>query len=241
MSTKKYSILFTAEMFAPDLPGGSGRWLHEAAKALVARGHQATLLMRKCKPSLSAQETIDTIRVIRYGSGGEKNVTTGLSSFQHGNRLASQLIDQEGFDVIHVQQPYSGFVTLFKTPRTIPVVYTFHSPWHKEWLIDKQRENPRISDIGYWVRYVIEWWVILHSRRIIVLSDFMMNLVQLYHKLGNRCVKIPGGIDITRFSPPESKEQVRQELGIAPHPLLLFTARNLRQRMGLFQLIDAIA
>lgn len=229
-----------AEIFAPDLIGGSGRWLHEVAKCLIDRGNKITLVLRRSRPDLPAQETIDGIRVFRYGKSRKKSWTNGLLYFFQGRELIKSLWKQEYFDICHIQQPFSGLITLQGSPSNKLMIYTYHSPWHQEYLVDQAKGNSPGINPGYWIRLAIERSVVSHCQKIILLSNYSLGLVDRYHNLKERCIQIPGGIDIIRFSPAISKNQVKQELGLPASSFLLFTVRNLRQRMGLFQLLEAI-
>lgn len=231
----------TGEVFAPDTLGGAGRWLHEVARYLVMRGNRITLVIRRARPELPAQEIIDDIRVFRYGNIGKKSLFDGISCFLQGRNLIGRILKKETFDICHICQPFSGLIAVFSALAGKPKVYSYFSPWHHEFLVDHVLgESPGINP-RYWIRYLMERFIVRRCRKLIVLSDYSLGQVGQYHDLKNRCIKIPGGIDIKRFSPPNSKEQVRNEVNIPPCPLFLFTARNLRQRMGLFQLIEAIS
>ena len=50
---------------------------------------------------------------------------------------------------------------------------------------------------------------------------------------------IPGGIDLGRFHPVSDKAEIRAKLNIPKNHIVLFTVRNLVQRMGLENLIEA--
>jgi glycosyltransferase involved in cell wall biosynthesis len=52
---------------------------------------------------------------------------------------------------------------------------------------------------------------------------------------------IPSGVDIHRFSPVSDKNPIRDRLGIPREIPILFTVRNLMPRMGLENLIQAMA
>jgi glycosyltransferase involved in cell wall biosynthesis len=53
--------------------------------------------------------------------------------------------------------------------------------------------------------------------------------------------KIPGGVDIGRFKPAEDKMAVRRELSLPEDKIILLTVRRLATRMGLENLIQAMA
>jgi glycosyltransferase involved in cell wall biosynthesis len=75
-----------------------------------------------------------------------------------------------------------------------------------------------------------------------VLSDFSARQLRaLYGVSASRVVRIPGGVDLARFRPPEDRAAARAALGLRPRAPLLFTARNLEARMGLDRLLEAMA
>lgn len=230
-----------AEVFAPDHLGGAGRWCHEVAKNLVKRGNSVTLIIRRSKPELPEQEIIDGLQVFRYGNAQNKSWIDGILHFFEGLNLVKNLWERELFDLCHIQQPLSGLITVFGSPRSTPFVYTYHSPWPQEYLIDKSDGTSPGINPNYWIRFIIERFAVRYCQKIIVLSHYSLGLLEYFHHLKKLCITIPGGIDLRRFSPAASKKQVRKELGIPTEPFLLFTVRNVRQRMGLIQLIDAIA
>ncbi len=240
MRIKNFNVLMAAEEFAPDFLGGAGRWLFEVARCLVKRGNRISLVVRRFRPDLPAKETIDGIQVFRYGKTPENSLLNGLSCFFQGKALVKALWKRENFDLCHIHQPFSGFLTYQGSPRNKPMLYNYYSPWHAEYLVDQAKgEDPGLNP-GYWTRFAIERYVVNRCRKFIVLSNYSMGQVDQYHHLKERCIKIPGGIDIDHFSPTESKNQAKKMLGFTEYPFLLFTVRSLRHRTGLFELLETI-
>ncbi len=62
-----------------------------------------------------------------------------------------------------------------------------------------------------------------------------------HHISGSRINIIPGGVDIERFKPALDKREVRKKIDIPEDKFILFTVRNLVPRMGLENLIQAVA
>ncbi len=229
-----------AEVFAPDILGGAGRWCHEVARHLVKRGNRVTLILRRMKSHLPEKEIIDGIRVYRYGSTS-KTWLQGVSCFIRARAIINSLCRNETFDLCHVQQPLSGFIAQHASSRFMPFVYSYFSPWHQEFLVDRgQNTSPGLNP-GYWIRFALERMVVKKCRKLVVLSSYSVDQIKQFHRLQERCIKIPGGIDMTRFSPAESRNEIKQALGFSEYPFLLFCVRNLRNRMGLVQLIEAIS
>jgi glycosyltransferase involved in cell wall biosynthesis len=79
------------------------------------------------------------------------------------------------------------------------------------------------------------------SDSIVALSQFTKNKLKWTYQIpDSRISVIPGGIDTKRFRPDSDKKESREKLGLPPNKTLLFTVRNLVQRMGLEVLIRAL-
>jgi len=77
---------------------------------------------------------------------------------------------------------------------------------------------------------------------IVVLSDFSREQLGSYYAFAlPKVVKIPGGVDLTRFRPAEDRNAVRKALRLPDDRQVLFTARRLVPRMGLENLVEAFA
>jgi len=74
-----------------------------------------------------------------------------------------------------------------------------------------------------------------------VLSRFMQQRLERIHRMSHKSVIISGGVDTDLFSPPSHRDAIRKELGLPLDRIILFTVRNLRKRMGLMNLIRAMA
>jgi glycosyltransferase involved in cell wall biosynthesis len=63
----------------------------------------------------------------------------------------------------------------------------------------------------------------------------------MIHGIFQKSKIIPGGVDTDVFSPAKSQDSIRKELGLPQKKIILFTVRNLRQRMGLINLLKTMA
>jgi glycosyltransferase involved in cell wall biosynthesis len=68
----------------------------------------------------------------------------------------------------------------------------------------------------------------------------MQEQLERIHGMSKKSVIIPGGVDTEVFSPPRDRNSIRKKLGLPQGKIILFTVRNLRQRMGLMNLIKAM-
>ena len=76
-----------------------------------------------------------------------------------------------------------------------------------------------------------------------MLSRYTLGLIERYHPHVDpgKVRIIPSGVDIERFRPAEDRIAVRRSLGIDERATVLLTVRNLSPRMGLENLIEAVA
>jgi glycosyltransferase involved in cell wall biosynthesis len=78
------------------------------------------------------------------------------------------------------------------------------------------------------------------SNEIVVLSKFTKDkLINIHQILEEKIKVIPGGVNLNKFSPVDDKNKIRERLNIPSNKIILFTVRNLVQRMGLENLIIA--
>lgn len=230
-------ILFTTDVSFPE-PGGVGRCLYEEGMRLVKKGHTVCILAPAISPKVPQRERMEEIRIYRYRINPRNSWTYFITSILNAGKIFGHIIQEEGIDIIDFQQPLSALgINLIGRDKTIPRVYTFYSPWHLEHEVKTGR-----GGINSWTRKFIEGKALHNCKKAIVLSRYSRSLLLGIHRFPPSKVEIiPGGVDIDRFKPPENKEAVKLKLGIPKEKLLLFTVRHLTQRMGLENLIRAMA
>jgi len=120
--------------------------------------------------------------------------------------------------------------------RRYPYVVHFHGPWAAEARVEGAG---RLSVL---YKRAMEAVVYREAGRFIVLSDaFRRILVDDYHVREDRVRIVPGGVDAGRFACRESPAEARAALGWPSDRPIVLTARRLAQRMGLGNLIEAMA
>ncbi|MFM0156088.1 glycosyltransferase family 4 protein [Paraburkholderia sediminicola] len=120
--------------------------------------------------------------------------------------------------------------------RSVPKVVHFHGPWAAE-------SYP--GGGGGWsraMRVALERFVYRGGTRHIVLSQaFGKVLRETYGVRDERIRIVPGCVDVAQFDTRVTQRQARERLGLPLDRPLLFCMRRLVSRMGLEDLIDAIA
>jgi len=245
-----WSVLVLTDFFFPDSTGGANRVAYYTSRGLAERGHRVRLVTRRISPSHSPYEVVDGFDVYRYDLPRKSAIAFQLSARRCIWNILDNLRDKDRFspDVVIIHQPLlAAAVRRHPMLRNIPWVYTFHSPWREEFLISRNdRDREGASDRpATWLHGKIRAWieasVLRQCQTVLVLSAFMEERLKRLHRVNGRVVIVPGGVDIDLFCPAQNVEQVRQELNLPRHRFILLTVRNLRKRMGLANLIRAIA
>jgi glycosyltransferase involved in cell wall biosynthesis len=240
-------ILFVADVSIQSVIGGAERMLFEQSVRLARRGHEIHILTRR--PPGDERNRYGTERVTehRYGVDTRNPLAFLCSALRRSRRLAESLADGLRFDVIHFHQPFSAAGVLASPRlRRLPKIYSNYSLSFEEFVSRNPRPEgglPRaVYGLNRWLRKRLEMWVLRQCRTIIVLSRFSQQ--RLYDAHGIPPVKtalIPGGVDTEKFRPAGDKRAIRRRLQLPAGRVVLFTVRNLVARMGLENLLRALA
>ena len=122
------------------------------------------------------------------------------------------------------------------TLRFHPLVFHFHGPW----ALEGQVQGEKTLDIR--AKAALERVVYRRATRCIVLShSFGDMLFQEYGVPPERIRRVPGGVDVERYTSALTKREVRERLGWPHDRPIVLTVRRLVRRMGLENLISAIS
>ena len=117
-----------------------------------------------------------------------------------------------------------------------PLVMHFHGPWAIEGQVEGN--NKLVS----YTKKQLERAVYGRAKRFIVLSEaFKQILATTYDVPEDKISVVPGGVDLQRFDCSLTQSEARQSLGWPEDRPIIFAVRRLAKRMGLEQLIQAIA
>jgi glycosyltransferase involved in cell wall biosynthesis len=183
-------ILSLIEFFDPSFFGGSGKVLFESNYVLAEKGHSVHIICRT-PPEVAEYGTVDNIIFHTYPdiSGGQiKKLVYYCKSIK---KLFIQTRSEIKFDfiVIHSSASCLGLVSILKT-LNIPIIYYFHSPWHREYEIianpDRNKnicgiQCPLISTLSA-IRKRHELKYLNLASGIITLSESMQNIMLDDHK-----------------------------------------------------------
>jgi glycosyltransferase involved in cell wall biosynthesis len=125
--------------------------------------------------------------------------------------------------------------------RHLPLVVHFHGPWAQE-LKAEGRAGSRTTRMKFATGHVIEQLVYRRALRCIVLSKAFGELLERdYGVPAERIRVVPGGVETDRFTTAATKQEARRELGLDPHRPVIVVVRRLARRMGLDNLLSAMA
>ena len=239
-------ILTVADFFYPDVVGGSAVMAYQLMAELVRRGHQVTVLTRAW--GASGEESNEAgIRVLRYKMTA-RQVFYPVAVIRC-MRAVRRILKEEQYDLINMHHASGGVAAeMVKAGISkMPSVFFFQGPWHGEAMARdglpyaSGAGRPRLA-AKYRLRQEADRYILRHCDAVVSLSDYMYReAAEIHSDLDDRWVKLSGGVDIRRFIPTEDKVGVRDRLQLPADKVLLLTVRRLDPRMGLENLIEAMA
>lgn len=234
-------ILMVTNLFYP-LMGGSEQVVFETSRRLVKRGHEVHVLTERTKPDWPVYEQVEGIHIHRCQVRFGNPVIRFGSGIVNAARLFQRLSAEYAFDLLHFHLTLSSIGVLFcRASRRIARIASFYGHWDEEELVEKRiRGRWNLGRLKARLFRKLQKFVLQRSSRIIVLSDYSRNQVTNLIGTAERCVLIPGGVDLERFHPAQDRSQVRARLKILPDQITLLTIRRLVPRMGIDTLIAAM-
>ncbi|MGH7346081.1 MAG: glycosyltransferase [Candidatus Rokuibacteriota bacterium] len=234
---------------SPSRPlGGGERMLWEQARRLAARGHDVRVVSR-ADPDATAAVSIEheRVRIQQFLADRGSIARFVRSSIFGARRAVSETLGHQAADVLHVHQPLAGYGALAsRAGARLPSLYSFYSPAPLEYRsrrgMTAQHRAGLAGATATALLWAIERACLRRARLVHVLSDFSADqLWKLYAVPRERIVKIRGAAATDRFRPAADRGAVRRALGVPVDRPLLLTVRNLEARMGLDNLLDAMA
>ena len=240
----RLSIL--ADVFYPDTIGGAGKVAYHLALELSEKGHEIHILTRNIAGKWpSQQELAPNLFVHRFFSSSKESLSPFLKEIKNSRLLANELAQKVNFDLLCTHQSLVAMGPLLsRCFKKIPLIHYFHSPWHEEYLVKKQKGTRKSGKKNKAVALLmksIERRILLRAHRVIVLSEYMRDRALRIHNFpADRMVKIPGGVDLDLYHLPIGGKGAAKEAAKLPTNKAIFlTVRNLVPRMGLEALIES--
>jgi len=240
------NILFAADVSIRKVLGGAERVLDEQTARLSERGHEIHIITRKLPIHSSFYENIKNVHEWRYDVKEKNSFTFLVSTVLNCPKLFKQISQKISIDLINFHQPFSAFaINLLRNTQKIKKIYTCHSLAFEEYKIRSLKRsflNKPIFYFNIFFRRIMEKLSLSKCEKVMVLSQFMQDKLINIHSIPEEKIYInPGGVDLDRFRPPLNKMEIRKKVSIPADKFVLLTIRNLVSRMGLENLIKAMA
>ena len=238
-------ILFVADVSINNVIGGAERVLFEQTTRMAERGHNVSIITRSLPDHHIGHEVIRGVTEWRYASNKKNPISFLCSTLINSKKIFETLEQKNHFDCINFHQPFSAFGVINSTLSfELPKIYTCHSLSFEEFKFRNVNSYHFLSGIKSFLQShghkKIEKNILKPSNEIIVLSKFTKNKINHAYRINDDIIRIiPGGVNLNRFSPAIDKRTIRKRLNIPSNKIILFTVRNLVQRMGLENLIIA--
>ncbi len=241
------NVFFLADVSAVTVIGGAERVLQEQALGLGRLGHRVSAIVRAPAGDERPQVTLGAVQEYRYQVSRDHEWGFVLSSMRGSVRMVDEA-GRTGFpDAAIVHQSMAGLGPILARRSAIRGwIYVCHSLAHEEYMTRTKPRTGLLARARWTANARLRRWcervVIRRCARIVVLSEFMKQRVMRSHGLDAERIRvIPGAVDIERFRPPDDPVAVRDRLGLPQKNVILFTVRNLVPRMGLENLLRAVA
>ena len=255
------NILTVADFYYPHAVGGSAVVSYEIMEELNRRGHSITVLTRK-NANIPARGQVGEKQVALHGyqfDGRELFYPFGV---RNAATKIRELMRRSSFDLVNFHHASGGLGAEFSRRRhfSAPSVYFFHGPWHKEAMAKQGRrrgleaegaadptQRPEtdaspMEHLKCYLRKHAEGFILRRCTSVVTLSDYMLQeALEICPSVAEKHCKIGGGVDIARFTCPEDKRQIRAQLDLPTDKKILLSIRRLDARMGLENLLIAMA
>ncbi len=209
----------------PERPGGLARMFYGGMRFLPAAG----VTVRGLAIAQQSDPAVPSLGVFARPQDSLAQRWWGLG------RAVAEVLRSESIDLVASHFALYTFPILPWIARK-PLVVHFHGPW----ALESQAEGASSGAIA--LKRWLEQRVYQRAQGLIVLSEaFRQVLHGSYGIPLERIHVVPGGVDVQRFVPDMAPAAARQSLKWPADRYCLVTVRRLTQRMGLEQLIRAVA
>ncbi len=228
-------LIATHDLHPDPESGGTGRYVHEFGRRLVARGHDVTVLTRQ-RGDCPRAEVVAGMRVRRFplqvtGRGGPAIAAQVPRAY----RDVREALSGASPDLVSLQGPLVGQLVDRALPDAVPRSCTFHSPWSREYRLatHERRAGPR-RWLNAALRRYVEGRVVGASTQLITLSRWMRERLRRLHEPDRPIAVVPGGVDPDRFHPDAGSYERMAGPGRA-----ILAVRRLAARTGVDLLLRA--
>lgn len=220
-------VAHVAPVFPP-YRGGMGTVAFHQARALAAAGAAVTVFTPRAAAPRAVPDGVELVEV------------PALLARGNAASLPQLLWRTAGYDVTHLHYPFFGTAELLAARRTVG---------GPRLVLQYQMDVVGVhwkARLFHWHRRTLLPFVLHAADAILVTShDYAASsfLAPRLTALERKLVAIPGGVDLTHFTPAGNRAELRARLGLSEMPTVFFLARLDRAHYfkGLHVLIEALA
>jgi glycosyltransferase involved in cell wall biosynthesis len=240
------NILLLSEVSAEHVIGGAERVLREQARTLHGRGHRVTIVARAPSRQAAPETSVAGIPEYRYPVSSGHELGFVLASIRGSLRRFDFAATQEAPQAVVIHQSLAGLGPVIARRPLNRFVYFCLSLAHEEYRSRNRHTGNGAASFRHALNAMGRRWterlVLRRCARVIVLSDFMNRRVVSAHGIAPEKIRlIPGAVDVEHFRPTADRGEIRRRLKLPENETILFTVRNLVPRMGLDNLLRALA
>jgi glycosyltransferase involved in cell wall biosynthesis len=235
-------ILFIADVSLENPSSGSEQVLHQQAKGLVRQGMEVYAITRHADSPSTIVRTVAGVQEGCYCASVKDLASFFPSMMKYPCQFYSRFLQGNPFEIAICHQPFNSFsLLMMRKLQHIPLVYIFHSPSHEEYVLS-HGHGGRLRNLFHVItRSWIEKFCLKRAKKIMVLSRYMEKKVHDIHAIPpDKTVINPGGVDLSRFQPPQNRELLKAKRSLPEGKIHLLTIRNLEPRMGIANLLKSI-
>ncbi len=239
-TSRPLRVLMLSWEFPPVVVGGLGRHVQHLSTALVAAGHEVTVVTRHA-PGAPLEEHVEGVRVLRAPADpplfplSTPSLLAWTMAFNHTlTRAALRAAETGGYDVIHAHDwlVTHAAVTLSEH-LDLPLVATIHATEvgrHQGWLPGEM--NKCIHSVEQWLGHL--------AKQVLVCSGYMRREVtRLLDLPADKVDVVPGGVEVSVWQPPARSVSAVRWRYAGEGPLVGFAGRLVYEK-GVQDLIAAM-
>lgn len=246
----KWAILVSR--YLPDV-GGNTKYIEYYSQTLVRQDNEVHIFTTTRDPSLLKYEVINGVKIhrllVKRGNAG----VLRFSTTKLQTKLFLEIDNKIKFDILN---PHGAFLINYnKLREDLRIIHTLHGVLTYEYLYDLKKiittldlsgdglKELVISPVKLPVCYIRELYALLNAEKIIVMSNYVRNVVMSIYPFVriNRLFVSRVGVDFNLFKPTPDKAFLRNKYSMPLDSIIFFTARRLVFRMGIENLVRAVA
>lgn len=224
------SIVCVGNAWFPTAPGGLDRYVYELAYNLSLKKDEVELCGVGL-PGSAADFPVTLTNLADPECSLWQRFRQSQANYRNRPSRKSGAVD-----AINLHFALYSFPLMKLFPSGVPITFNFHGPW----ALESDQEGASV--LGVIAKRWVEQQVYRRCDRFIVLSKaFGQILHESYQVPWNKIHVIPGGVNTEWFQISCDRASARARLNWPQDRFILFTPRRLVHRMGLDNLIEALA